>query len=242
MPGSALPSLGCTATARPPRLRPASGRASAGGATGSETGPSICESVAIVTRTGTAAATSCVTFRLSFARAPPCSSALPVQVMLKLSAGTCTGQLSSFAPPAGTVTSCGASASGAVVNSGPLPTAVRTAPCRLARTVMSFAVVLRRVSIAASWSPSRTSGGRPDSSCRSCVTRTVALPLPNFCGPASATATRRKLVSESLSGTSTSASPLASSTRFGCHSSRVSNSSRAPPRPPPPPAATALRP
>ena len=91
-------------------------------------------------------------------------------------------------------------------------------------------------------SPSRTSGGRPASSCRSCVTRMLVLPVPNFCTSASATATRRKLVSESFSGTSIVASPLASRTTFGFQTSSVSNSSRVAPRPPPPPAATAFLP
>ena len=43
------------------------------------------------------------------------------------------------------------------------------------------------------------------------MTRTLVLPVPNFCTSASAIATSRKLVSESFSGTSTVASPLASS-------------------------------
>ena len=60
-----------------------------------------------------------------------------------------------------------------------------------------------RVNIGAKRSPSRTSGGSPDSSIRSCVERIVALPVPNRSAPAMAIATMRKLVSESLSGTST---------------------------------------
>ena len=115
-------------------------------------------------------------------------------------------------------------------------------PCSVARTFISRVVVLRRVSIAAKRSPSRTSGGKPASTCRSWVTRMLALPVPNFCTSASATATRRKLVSESLSGTSIVASPLPSRTTLGFQTRSVSNSSRVAPRPPPPPAATAFLP
>ena len=117
-----------------------------------------------------------------------------------------------------------------------------TRPASVARSFISRAVVLRSVSIALKRSPSRTSGGKPDSTCRSCDTRMRALPVPKRCTPSSATATSLKLVSESLSGTSIVASPLPSSVTTGRHSSSVSNSSRVPPRPPPPPAATALRP
>ena len=52
----------------------------------------------------------------------------------------------------------------------------------------------------------------------------------------------RKLVSASFSGTSTDASPFASSATRGFHKSSVSNSSRVALCPPPPPAGTALRP
>jgi hypothetical protein len=65
--------------------------------------------------------------------------------------------------------------------------------------------VLRTVSIALNWSPSRTSGGRPESTCKSWVTRMLVLPVPKRCTPSSATATSLKLVSESLSGTSMTA-------------------------------------
>ena len=67
-------------------------------------------------------------------------------------------------------------------------------------------------------------------------------PVPNRSPPALATATMRKLVSESFSGIVASASPLASSVTRPCHVSSVSNSSRARSRPPPPPCGTALRP
>ncbi len=160
--------------------------------------------------------------------------------MLKASAGTSTGQVISCAAPAASVSSCGGKFSGVRTISAPLP--LFAVPASVARSFIVRAVVLRSVSIAAKRSPSRTSGGSPESTCRSCVTRMLVLPLPKRCTPSSATATRRKLVSESFSGTSISASPLASSTTRGFHSSSVSNSSRAPPRPPPPPAATALRP
>jgi hypothetical protein len=55
----------------------------------------------------------------------------------------------------------------------------------------------------------------------------VVCPVPNRPAAASATATMRKVVSASLSGTFTTAWPLASSTTAGFHSSRVSSSSRA---------------
>jgi hypothetical protein len=54
----------------------------------------------------------------------------------------------------------------------------------------------------------------------------VALPVPKRSAPASAMATRRKLVSESFSGTSMRAWPCASSFTVPRHSSSVSNSSR----------------
>ena len=250
MPGKAPLSVGCTATARPPRTLAAAGddapsgapasRASPGAATGSAKLPSSCASVACSTRTGTAAATSCVIFSRS--RAAP-SSAAASQAMLIASAGTATGHAISFAAPAASTTSCGGRAIGRRTNSLPPAAAGRSAvPCSVARTFISRAVVLRRVSMALKRSPSRTSGGRPASTCRSWVTRMLALPVPNFCTSASATATSRKLVSESLIGTATVASPLASTTMFAFQISSVSNSSRAEPRPPPPPAATAFRP
>ncbi len=55
-------------------------------------------------------------------------------------------------------------------------------------------------------------------------------------------ATMRKLVRESLSGTATTASPFASSTTLGFHSSSVSNSSRVGNWPPPPPGGAAFLP
>ena len=221
-----------------------SGKASAGAAMGKVSVPSSCCSVACSTRTGTAGETICVSFKRSVDRCgdgmPPCSSAAASQAMLNASAGTLIGQASSFAAPAASTTSCAGSASGVRVMSLPLPEFAT--PCKLACTFISRAVVLRRVSIALKRSPSRTSGGRPDKICKSWVTRMLVLPVPNCCVPASAMATSLKRVSESFSGTSTTASPFASSSTFAFHTSSVSNSSRVLPRPPPPPAASALRP
>jgi hypothetical protein len=99
--------------------------------------------------------------------------------MLKASAGTSTGQLISCAAPAASVTSCGAKFSGVRTISAPLP--LFAVPASVARTFIVRAVVLRSVSMAAKRSPSRTSGGRPASTCRSCVTRILVLPLPKRC-------------------------------------------------------------
>ena len=207
-----------------------------------------------MTRVGTASATSCVSLTRSFAAAALAegrASAAASQLMLKASTGTLTGQAISLAAPAASTTSWGAKASGERAMAGApaaaAPASSRlTVPASVARTVISRAVVLRSVSVALNWSPPRTSGGKPGSNCRSCVTRTVVLPVPKVAIPApggpSAIATSRKRVSESLSGTSMRASPFASSLTVAFHSSSVSNNSRVPPRPPPPPAATALRP
>ena len=162
--------------------------------------------------------------------AAPTSSAAPVQASVVTPAGTLTGQRSSAAPPAGIATCCAGSVSG---------------PPSVALTVIARAVVLRSVQSASKRSPSRTSVGSPDSICRSCVTRIVAAPLPkrSSCAPPpAATATRRKALSESFSGTSSVARPCASSCTSGRHSSSVSNSSRVGLRPPLPPGASALRP
>ncbi len=109
-------------------------------------------------------------------------------------------------------------------------------------TCIARSVVLRSVTCARNASPSRTSGGRPEISCRSCVLRIDVLPVPKRSGPTAAIATIRKRVSASFSGTSTVALPFASSVTRGFHSSNVSNSSRVGALPPPPPAGTALRP
>jgi hypothetical protein len=101
---------------------------------------------------------------------------------------------------------------------------------------------LRIVNVARKRSPSRTSGGSPDSSIRSCVDRMDASPVPNRPAPEDATATIRKLVSESFSGISTTALPASSSGTRAFHKSSVSNSSRDDARPPPQPGAIALRP
>ena len=102
--------------------------------------------------------------------------------------------------------------------------------------------VLRTVKRASKRSPSRTSGGKPDTSIRSWVVRIEVCPVPNSPMPESATAIMRNEVSESFSGMSTLARPFASSGTLAFHSSSVSNSSRAVCRPPPPPCASALRP
>ena len=68
-------------------------------------------------------------------------------------------------------------------------------------TFIGFWVVLRSVSMARNWSPSRTSGGRPLMICKSCVARMVVCPVPNRPVPMSATATIWNVVSASFSGT-----------------------------------------
>ena len=144
-------------------------------------------------------------------------------------AGTATRHCSSCAAPAARVT-----VRGSKLSASPAPPSLR--PASVARTVIARAVVLRSVKPASKSSPWRASN------CRSCVTRTLALPLPKRSAPAAATATSRKLVSESFSGTSICAWPLASSTTLPRHSSSVSKSSRVGLRPPPPPGGSALRP
>ena len=78
--------------------------------------------------------------------------------------------------------------------------------------------------------------------CRSCVARMLVLPMPNRPVDASATATILKVVNASFNGTVTLAWPLASSWIAGCHSNKVSSSSRVCALPPPPPAGTAFLP
>lgn len=143
-------------------------------------------------------------------------------------AGAVTVHATSRASPAGMSTVCGSSVSRVARG--------------VASTFIGFCVVLRRVIWARNWSSSRTSGGRPLMICKSCVAWMLACPVPNRLAPESATATILKVVSASFSGTVTTAWPLASSTTFGFHTSRVSSSSRVWPLPPPPPAGTALRP
>ncbi|MDR8955244.1 hypothetical protein FEP76_03750 [Burkholderia multivorans] len=142
--------------------------------------------------------------------------------------GTVTVQPTSAAAFAAIETVCGA-------RSSPVTRGV-TATC-IARSV-----VLRSVICARNASPSRTSGGSPEISCRSCVLRIDVLPVPKRSAPTAAIATMRKRVSASFSGTFTVALPFASSVTRGFHSSSVSNSSRVGALPPPPPAGTALRP
>ena len=120
-----------------------------------------------------------------------------------------------------------------------LPAAVASA---FTATSSARVDALRTVAIARKRSPSRTSGGSPASSIRSCVERIVASPVPKRPAPEDATATMRKPVSESFSGISTVALPSRSSGTLARHRSSVSNSSRDGERPPPPPGAAALRP
>ena len=111
-----------------------------------------------------------------------------------------------------------------------------------ASTVMAAAEALRTVTVARKRSPVRTSGGRPANTMRSRLERIVVSPVPKRPAPAEATATMRKAVMLSFSGTSTVASPSASSGTRACHASSVSNSSRVTCRPPPPPGGRALTP
>ena len=152
--------------------------------------------------------------------------------------GTCTGQRTSAAAPAASCTVCTAGCAEA----GEKSTAPSALPLSVAFTAIARAVVLRSVKPASKRSPARASGDRPLSICKSCVTRTLVLPVPKRSVPASATATSRKLVSESFNGTSMTAWPCASRVTVPRHSSSVSNSSRVGLRPPPPPGGKALRP
>ena len=151
-----------------------------------------------------------------------------------LSRGTVTSQPMLRDSPAGRLTSMGASS---VLLAVPL--------CCLALTTASMArsLALRTVKPAWNLSCSRTTGGRPENSMRSCVDCTDAEPVPNRSMSPLATATMRNEVSESFSGTVASAWPCSSSFTVACQNSSVSNSSRADlPPPPSPPAASALRP
>jgi len=195
-----------------------------------------CASMACCTVAGTAGTICCDTLSLSLAPPVPFSAAATSHRIVPLrlyasSAGAVISQPISRASPAGICTVC----AGSVWASTSVARAV-------ASTVIARCVVLRSVNIARYLSSSRTSRGRPEIICRSCVAAMLALPLPKRFTPRSATATMRKLVSESLSGTSSVALPSPSSCTRGFHSSNVSNSSRVGLLPPPPPAGTALRP
>ncbi len=227
-------SFDCNDTEMPPRSTPAwVVLASGAAATGSDSVPSTCASVACCTVTGTAAVTRCAIFRTSLACGPPCSAAATFHVSAPDGAS---------ARPSGVVTVHAISRAESAARSTVCAANVRPGTFGVTTTFIARAVVLRTVNWARNTSPSRTSGGKPEISCRSCVLRIDVLPVPKVPGPTAAMATIRKLVSASLSGTSSEASPLASSVTRGFQSSSVSNSSRVELCPPPPPAGTALRP
>jgi len=191
--------------------------------------------VAWKVRSATAGTTFCDTFSKSRAGsdAVPDSAASICQSSFARPTGTAMSQPSSRASPGARLTWRASR-----------PGSAWPAPATRADSMawMLRCEALRSVKPARKRSPSRTSGGSPESSIRSWVERNEALPVPNQPAPPLATATMRKLVSESLSGISTLALPSMSSATRAFHSSSVSKSSRAEPRPPPPPAATALRP
>ncbi|CAJ3425635.1 Uncharacterised protein [Burkholderia pseudomallei] len=217
----------------PPRGAPrASGMAPAGGATGTLSVPSTCASVACWTVTGTAGTTFCASASASAARLPPCSAASMRQSSAPAASSAVSGTVTSHA------ISCAESGASDIFRGAASMPGTRG----VTATSILRSVVLRTVTCARNASPSRTSGGRPEISCRSCVLRIVALPVPKRSAPVAAIATIRKRVSASLSGTSTLALPFASSVTRGFHSNSVSNSSRVGAIPPPPPAGTALRP
>ena len=162
--------------------------------------------------------------------------------MLTASAGTLTGQTTSLAAPAASTTSCGGRAIGTRVSVG---AAHPGSAGRALQRRPHLHLARRRVAqgqhgaeLVAVAHQRRQAGehlqvlGDADAGAAGA----------ELLHPASATATSLKLVSESLIGTATVASPLASTTMFAFQISRVSNSSRAAPRPPPPPAATAFLP
>jgi hypothetical protein len=108
--------------------------------------PSSCASVACSTRTGTAAATSCVTFSRSLALP---SSAAASQAMLIASAGTLTGHTTSFAAPAASTTSCGGRAIGTRASSLPPPAAGQAGRALQRRPHLHLA--RRRVAQGSAW-------------------------------------------------------------------------------------------
>ena len=115
--------------------------------------------------------------------------------------------------PDGTVTShvIARDSPGASVAARGSSAAPRPSTRARATTSIVRAAALRSVTSAPNRSPARTNGGSPASSIRSSVVRSVAAPVPKRPVPLVATATTRKLVSESLSGISTVASPRSSS-------------------------------
>ena len=94
------------------------------------------------------------------------------------------------------------------------------------RTSRAFSVVLRSVNVERNLSPWRTTGAMPERMIKSLFVRIDVEPVPKRSAPAVATATMRKLVMESLSGTSTVAMPLSFRGTRPFQSSNVSNISR----------------
>ena len=139
------------ATSRPPRLTPRrAAAASAGAATGSVNVPSSCASVACSTRTGTAGDDE-----LRHLERGPCalasrSSAAASQAMLNASAGTLTGQTTSFARAGGEhhVLRRQGDRHARRCSAPPRP-AGWPCPAASPRTFISRAVVLRSVSMRA---------------------------------------------------------------------------------------------
>ena len=171
------------------------------------------------------------------------SSAAASQAMLTASAGTLDRPGHFLRRRRRRARRPAAAARSARARLGAAAPAGRPCPAASTRTFISRAVVLRSVSIALNWSPSRTSGGRPDEHLQ--VLRDAdagaagAELLHAGVGDGDELEARQRVVERHLDRP-----PRrwrrARRSRF--HTSSVSNSSRVAPRPPPPPAATALRP
>ena len=223
-------------------MPPRPGIASTGRCTEIACGAVSCRIVAWYVRSGIAGMTVCDIFSASCA-APPATATVP---SLRSAASICHANL---VTPIGTVTSHvtsraspGASSASLFSSAAGVAPGVSGVTRAVTATSMRFSDALRTVAMARKRSPSRTTGGRPESSIRSCVERIDASPVPKSPAPEDAMATILKLVSESLSGISTLAFPAASRLTRAFHNSSVSNSSRADERPPPPPAAIAFLP
>ena len=204
----------------------APGIASAGIATGSSNGFSSCRSVAWKVRTGTAAITFCAHLqRVARAAAPSARLRLRSDFPAQLSAltGTFTSQPTSCETPGARLSAMGFSRP-------------RRRACRPSRasTFARTSIVERPIARVAH----REAGAvaRPARAPAAAGRRTASgpawsgsslWPVPNRPASPFATATMRKEVSESLSGTSTVALPCASSFTRAFQSSSVSNSSRA---------------
>src|SRR5712692_5198038 len=188
-PGSGPASFGANATLTPPR----SGNASSGIFTAISNGRSSWVSVAWKVRTGIAAITCCDTLSRSATALPDAviSDAVTSQRKALVFTGTVASQPMSRASPAASVIR---EAGSAWPSTFPFTS-----------TSMTRSEALRTVKRASKRSPSRTSGGTPESSIRSCVARIEVSPVPNNPLPESATAMMRNDVSESLSGMSTAA-------------------------------------